>query len=103
MTGIVWGELTPDYQSTKFCLGVYFLTVMLMRVQQVGRPVQIMEIGAGYGSYARLVGGARQRLLEMARPVEVQSYTMFDVPHVKKLQRWYLNQTLGRRVDIQDW
>lgn len=102
--GIVWAEHVPDYLSPKFLYGTFFLTLALGSVQLTssGRPVDIFEIGAGYGSLPRMAGAAQQRLRELPTPLDVRSYTIFDLRSIADLQRWYLNSTLGDRVHIRD-
>lgn len=104
--GILFAKNFPYYQSPKFLNGVWHMTVALAAVRDsVGgaRPVHLFEVGAGYGALPWLVGSARKRLLELDRPIDVQSYAILDTASVNELQRWYLGQTLGPRAQLRSW
>mmetsp|Transcript_61074 Transcript_61074/g.108707 ORF Transcript_61074/g.108707 Transcript_61074/m.108707 type:complete len:528 (+) Transcript_61074:109-1692(+) len=106
--GIVWAKHAPNFRSPKFCYGVYFLTMTFQYLQAVlqkdPRPLEIFEVGAGYGSLPRIIAGAKQRLQALSIPIDVQRYVVLDVRSATDLQHWYLNETLGASVaDVQDW
>mmetsp|Transcript_125658 Transcript_125658/g.355442 ORF Transcript_125658/g.355442 Transcript_125658/m.355442 type:complete len:532 (+) Transcript_125658:105-1700(+) len=109
--GIVWAGHAPGhFRSFKFLHGVLSLTLALSTVQRRegatgggGRAVHLVEIGAGYAALPRLVAAARQRLLGLEPPVDVQSHTVFDVRHSAELQEWYLRKTLGEGADVHRW
>mmetsp|Transcript_28848 Transcript_28848/g.79510 ORF Transcript_28848/g.79510 Transcript_28848/m.79510 type:complete len:575 (+) Transcript_28848:109-1833(+) len=93
--GIVWADLMPGpHRSPKFFSGVWHLTHVLHAARADGRPLDVFEIGAGYGTLARLLAGSRQRLLLLEPPVDVRSYTAFDVQSVTALQHWYLARSI---------
>jgi len=93
--GRVWAHVIPAVKSPKFLFCTYYLTKLLKSVQDLepGRPVEIIEIGSGYGSCPRLVSLARARLLSLPKPIDVQSYSVLDLSFVIDLQRWYLKKT----------
>merc|ERR1712079_508872 len=62
-----------------------------------------MGIGAGYGALPLLVASARQRLLSLDQPIDVQSHTVFDVRHAIELQDWYLHKTIGAKAYVHRW
>lgn len=106
--GVVWAEhATGRYVSPKFYYGVFYLTLALDAARRASpaRPVEIFEIGAGYGSLPRLSASARHRLLHLpGGPLDIQSYTIMDLRSVNDLQRWYLSKTLGVEAEIrEDW
>jgi len=104
--GIVWAEHADSYVSHKFCHAVYHLTVALGLLRVLlgsGQSLDVFEVGAGYGNYPRLLASARQRLLGLKVPIDVQRYVVFDVRSAIDLQLWYLTRTLGARVEISDW
>jgi len=108
MLGIEWGALLRDFKSPKFCYGINFLTLLFKRLQASqayeARPVEIFEVGAGYGSLPRIVAAAKQRLRRLSAPINVQRYVVLDRRSATDLQRWYLDKTLGSdRVHIADW
>lgn len=98
MLGIVWAEHWDGYRSPKFLYGVHFLTLALKNIFGTGeesRPLEIFEVGGGYGSLPRIIAGARQRLLNLAPSIDVQRYTVLDVRSVIDLQQWYSAGTHG--------
>jgi len=102
--GIVWAEYVL-YRSPKFEWGVYCLTWLLHALKKAGAAgaVDLIELGAGFGSMVRLVAHARAALLRHSPPFDVRSYTIFDLRSVIDLQRWYLNKTAGDRIQQWDW
>ena len=110
--GIVWGgfERTRN-RSRKFMAGVYFLTLLCGEMRKASPPgggdlvLDLVEIGAGYGSVPRLLSKARRRLADLppGRRVRVRSYQILDVRFVIDLQRWYLNRTAGGDIRQRDW
>merc|ERR1712217_320297 len=53
LLGIVWANHAPNFHSIKYLHGVFFLTLVLSIVQSLegaGRPIHMIEIGAGYGA-----------------------------------------------------
>jgi len=103
--GILWAEYV-DYTSTKFMDGVYYLTLLLDTMRRAGaaEEVDLVEVGAGFGSMPRLLAQARPRMRDLAGGgVSVRSYTLFDVRSVIDLQRWCLGRTAGDSVLQRDW
>merc|ERR1712232_410650 len=103
--GIVWADLAASFQSAKFLQSVFYLTLLLhsVRADSGPRPIDVFEIGAGYGTLPRLLAGSRQRLLAMGRALDIQSYAALDVRSVNDLQRWYLQKSLNDRVEVRGW
>lgn len=104
--GVVFSKSFPSYRSPQYFSGVTHLTLALAAVRNTvsgPRPVHIFEVGAGYGALPRLLGSSRERLLALERPVDIQSYAVFDVRSVIDLQRWYLGRSFGSPVQLRTW
>eukprot|EP00929_Paragymnodinium_shiwhaense_P071970 TRINITY_DN36542_c0_g1_i6.p1 TRINITY_DN36542_c0_g1~~TRINITY_DN36542_c0_g1_i6.p1 ORF type:complete len:549 (-),score=105.28 TRINITY_DN36542_c0_g1_i6:641-2287(-) len=102
--GIVWARHV-DFRSEKFNAGIYFLTKLFRTIRDAGNygPVDIIEIGAGYGNFPRLLAHARADLQRLEKPLDIRSYTILDVQYVVDLQKWYLNRTVGEKILLRDW
>lgn len=103
--GIVWGNHV-NYHSPQFEHMVYFVTSLLSRIRTEGTTggIDILEIGAGYGTSGRVLASAKARLASLEKdPVRIESYTILDVRSVIDLQRWYLERTVGQLIDQRDW
>ena len=83
----------PDAPTMNTCRHTKRLVLLLHQLEQDGAvaraggwgSLRVAEIGGGNGNMARLVGAS----------VGFGSWTIFDFPIMSRLQRWYLNETLG--------
>lgn len=73
----------PTLFHTRHCAQLAFL---LHHLEKLGDPTKLhfLEIGGGFGNVVRLLG----------RHSGFGSWTIFDMPFMTQLQRWYLQHTL---------
>jgi len=101
-TGIAWASKVI-FRSPKYTFATLMLTRLFTRMQLRNEAglVDFIEVGGGFGSVPRLLTAARKGLRQEG--FDVRSYSIFDLPSIINLQRWYLKKTLTTDVEIRDW
>lgn len=104
--GRAWSEVLRQ-NSDQFQKGVWLLTKSLsfIRATEGGSlpPLDIFEIGGGYGNIPRILAHAKQSLESLRNPITLRKYVCFDLPFVTRLQHWYLNRTVGAHAELRVW
>lgn len=78
---------TPDALD---CRHIMSLTHLFSHVTD--RHLNIVEIGGGFGNWARLA-------LMLPERIDCDSWTIIDIPAMTKLQKWYLSGVCWRAYD----
>lgn len=75
-----------DNLDSRHIMMLTFLVDLLKKTGNMDGIKNVVEIGGGFGNMARLMTASRE--------IPFDSWTIIDLPHVSKLQDWYLETTL---------
>ena len=81
-----WYSQCDNLDSRHVMMSVILIDVLL-KTKKLNEIKHIVEIGGGFGNWARLHSEAKD--------LNFDKWTIIDIPHVIALQKWYLKQTLS--------